>query len=117
MERGAKIGLTQLKMILRVLSVLLLCFVVAGFAIPSDASPSGVAEAARHQALEGDCGGDITALAACAAACAAGCACISTAAPFAVLKLESIPPVARLPELLSIRARAPDTAPPKHSLA
>jgi len=103
-------------LLLRIVSFLVLCFVSTAYAVLAGPCATSFDDPAEQQALEADCGGDMIGLVACAAPCAAGCACISTAGALAAAKLETAVPVTRLPELLPIRARAPDTAPPKRPI-
>jgi hypothetical protein len=102
-------------MIVRILSVLLLCSVVAGSASPSQPLPAGSIDLFA-QVDEAGCG-DTMGSAGCALACAVSCACISAQALLVLQRLEPAVPLAHLQALVSIRARAPDTKPPKRSIA
>lgn len=106
-------------MLVRIFGVLLLCSIAAGLAAAGERPCAGFdcTHSAQYQAIDAQCGDDMDASAACAAACAAGGACISTATRLPAAQAATGVIFGRLPELLSIRPRAPDPAPPKHFVA
>jgi hypothetical protein len=103
-------------MLRRILLAVLAVALTAGFVLPAAAQGAMDCEQVSVQASAEGCGGEAMAGGTCAVACHAG-ACITASLAEPESDVRVAQPFARCAVLDSDGARAPDTAPPKHSIA